>query len=297
MGLLEAHAGMTGKSAAVLGGAGGVGRAVTLALARAGVRIICCDSDSEAVHEIVSEVEALGARIISLQADVGDSQALDGFYDRIEAEFGKLDIVVNVAGGGMKRAAFVDTTREQHAREIRLNYGYLIDSVQRAIPLLRKAGGGSIINFTTIEAHRGAASYAVYAGAKAAATNFSRAIAVELAAEGIRVNMVAPDTTPARGSYSSLGPELLAKMGSLGDDVWSKSLNLYVPQQRNPTTEDLGDAVLFLASDLSRAVIGQTLHVDGGTMASSGFINWPYGDGWGPAPLVGTVHKLFGSGS
>lgn len=295
MGLLEAYAGMAGKSAALLGGAGGVGRAVTLALAGAGVRIMCCDNDSEAVRAIVPEVEALGASIISLEADVGDPPALDAFYDRVEAEFGKLDIVVNVAGGGMRRGPFIDTTRDQHAREIRLNYGYVIDSMQRAIPLVRKAGGGSIINFTTIEAQRGAASYAVYAGAKAATANFSRAVAVELAAEGIRVNMVAPDTTLARGSYSSLGPEMLAKMGSLSDDIWAKSLNLYVPQHRNPTTEDLSDAVLFLASDLSRAVIGQTIHVDGGTAASLGFINWPDGDGWGPAPLVSTVRKLFGS--
>ncbi len=294
MTMIDAYAGLKGKSAALLGGAYGVGRAVTLALARAGVRIMCCDNDMEAVRAIVPEVEAVGGTIISLEADVLDPRALDAFYDRVEEEFGKLDIVVNVAGGGMRRAPFMETNRAAHAREIRLNYGYVIDSVQRAVPLLRRSGGGSIINFTTIEAQRGAASYAVYAGAKAANANFSRAVAVELAAEGIRVNMIAPDTTEARASYASIGPELQAKMGGLSADLWTKALNLYIPQQRNPTTEDLGNAVLFLVSDLARAIIGQTLHVDGGTSASLGFINWPEGDGWGPAPLVITTQRLFG---
>ncbi len=82
-----------------------------------------------------------------------------------------------------------------------MNYGYVIDSVRRAVPLIRSGGtGGSIINFTTIEAHRGAATYAVYAGAKAATTNFSRAMALELGADRIRVNPIAPDANPGKTS-------------------------------------------------------------------------------------------------
>src|SRR5580692_10817947 len=209
MGLLEAHAGLAGKVAVVVGGAGGfMGRGITLALAKAGVRIAACDNDDEAVHTIVQEVEALGSRILSVRADVTDADTLDAFYDRVDKEFDRVDIVVNVAGG-VKRSLFVESTREDNARDIRLNYGYIIDSVRRAVPLIRRGGrGGSIINFTTIEAHRGAATYAVYAGAKAVTTNFSRALAVELAAEGIRINMIAPDTTPSRGSTNSMSAEM-----------------------------------------------------------------------------------------
>ena len=293
MGLLEAHAGLAGKIAVVVGGAGGIGRAVTLALAKAGVGIATCDIDEEATYAIVSEVEALGPRILSVHADAADSDALDRFYDQVDAEFERLDIVVNLVGG-VKRSLFLETTREQNARDIRLNYGYVLDSVRRAVPLIRRGGrGGSIINFTTIEAHRGAATYAVYAGAKAATTNFSRAMAVELGAEGIRVNLIAPDTTPARGSNSALYPEDFARLAKVGEDALAQSYKMYIPQKQAPAVEDVVNGVLFLASDLSRAITGTTLHVDGGAIAALGFIDWPYGDGFMPAPLGGTLSKLF----
>jgi NAD(P)-dependent dehydrogenase (short-subunit alcohol dehydrogenase family) len=296
VGLLEAHAGLAGKIAAVVGGAGGIGRAVTLALAEAGVGIAACDIDAEAARAIVPEVEALGSRILSVRADVADADALDGFYDRVEAQFERLDVVVNVVGG-VERALFLETTREQNARDIRLNYAYVLDSIRRAVPLIRRGGrGGSIINFTTIEAHRGAATYAVYAGAKAATTNFSRALAVELGAEGIRVNLIAPDTTPARGSNSALYPDDLARLAELGEDALAESFKMYIPQKKAPAVEDLVNAVLFLASDLSRAITGTTLHVDGGASAALGFIDWPYGDGFMPAPLGGTLRHLFPGG-
>jgi NAD(P)-dependent dehydrogenase (short-subunit alcohol dehydrogenase family) len=295
MGLLEAHAGLAGKVAVVVGGCGEIqGRAITLALAKAGVAIAACDIDEEAVRTIVPEVEALGARIMTMHADVADAAALEAFYDRVEAEFDRVDIVVNLVGG-VKRSLFLNTTREDNARDIRLNYGYVIDSVRRAVPLIRKGGrGGSIINFTTIEAHRGAATYAVYAGAKAATTNFSRAMAVELGAERIRVNLIAPDTSPARTSNAALYPQDFERLAALGVDALQKSIEFYVPLKEATPVDDLVNGVLFLASDLSRSITGQTLHIDGGTSAALGFLDWPYGDSFMPAPLGGTLPHLLG---
>lgn len=294
MGLLEAHAGLAGKTAVVLGGCGEIqGRAITLGLARAGVHIAACDIDAEAVKTIVPEVEALGSTILAIHADVIDPRAQDAFFDRVEAECDRVDILVNVAGG-VKRSPFMETTREQHARDIRLNYGYVIDSVQRTVPLMRKGGeGGSIINFTTIEAHRGAGTFAVYAGAKAATMNFSRALAVELGADNIRVNLIAPDTSPAKTSNAALSDVDLARIAELNGDEFEKSMAMYVPLKRAPSVDDLVNAVLFLASDLSRSITGTTLHVDGGTSASLGWIDWPYGDSFMPAPLGGTLPHLF----
>jgi NAD(P)-dependent dehydrogenase (short-subunit alcohol dehydrogenase family) len=298
MGLIEAHAALSGKIAVVVGGAAGfLGRGVTLGLAKAGVAIACCDNDVEGLAAIVPEVEALGGRIVAVEADVTDQAALDRFYDRVAAEFGHVDILANVAGG-VQRRLFTDTTREQNARDIRLNYGYVIDSLHRAIPLIRKGGtGGSIINFTTIEAHRGAATFAVYAGAKAALTNFSRAMAVELGAEQIRVNCVATDTTQARASNAALAPEDFERLALLGEDALAKSIEFYVPQKRPPSVDDVINGVLFLASDLSRSITGTTLHIDGGTIASLGFLDWPYGDSFMPAPLGGTLRHLLGDGA
>lgn len=294
MGLLEAHRAMAGRTAVVVGGAAGhIGRGVSLGLAREGVNIICCDNDREGLAAIVPEVEALGVTIDASFADVADPASLDAFYDRVEAIAPQgIDILVNVPGG-VARALFDRTTRDSHARDIRLNYGYVVDSCHRALPLLRKSGrGGSIVNFTTIEAHRGAATFAVYAGAKAATTNFSRALAVEVGKDMIRVNCLASDTTLARASNAALAPEDFARLAELGEDALAKSIEFYVPQKRPPTVEEVVDGVIFLVSDLSRTVTGTTLHVDGGTFAAFGFLDWPHGDSFMPAPLGGTLKKL-----
>lgn len=295
MGLLEAHRAMAGKTAVVIGGAAGhIGRGVTLGLAREGVNVICCDNDREGLAAIVPEVESLGVTIDASFADVTDPASLDAFYDRVEASAGHIDILVNVPGG-VARALFDKTTRASHARDIRLNYGYVVDSCHRAIPLLRKSGnGGSIVNFTTIEAHRGAATFAVYAGAKAATTNFSRALAVELGADMIRVNCLASDTSLARASNAALATEDFERLAELGPDALSKSIAFYVPQKRPPSVEEVVDGVIFLVSDLSRTVTGTTLHADGGTWAAFGFLDWPEGDSFMPAPLGGTLKKLVG---
>lgn len=296
MGLLEAHDALAGRIAIVIGGAAGhLGRGVSLALARAGVRVICCDNDRDGIATIGPDAAGLAGRVEAHFADAGDPASLDAFYDRIAAEVGHVDILVNMVGG-VRRNRFDQTSREDHARDIRLNYGYVVDSCQRALPLLRQGGsGGSIVNFTTIEAHRGAATFAVYAGAKAATTNFSRALAVELGAEQIRVNCVATDTTLARASNAALAPEDYERLAQLGENALSKSIEFYVPQKRAPAIDDVMNGVLFLVSDLSRAITGTTLHIDGGTIASLGFLDWPYGDGFMPAPLGGTLHKLAGT--
>ncbi|MBW8755229.1 MAG: SDR family oxidoreductase [Sphingomonadales bacterium] len=292
MGLREAHEAMQGKIAVVVGGAAGyLGRGTTIGLIKEGVSVICCDDDRQGLAAIVPEVEAMGGKIAAHFADVTDPASLDGFWDTVEASTDHIDILVNVPGG-VARSLFEHTSRESHARDIRLNYGYVVDSCQRAIPLLRKSGnGGSIINFTTIEAHRGAATFAVYAGAKAANTNFSRALAVELGKDMIRVNCLASDTSLARASNNALAPEDIARLMALGEDALAKSIEFYVPQKRPPTVEEVIDGVIFLASDLSRTITGTTLHVDGGTYAAFGFLDWPI-DSFMPAPLGGALKKL-----
>jgi NAD(P)-dependent dehydrogenase (short-subunit alcohol dehydrogenase family) len=293
MGLLEAHAALTGKTAAVVGGAYGIGRAIALALAKAGVTVAICDNDERGLKAIAIEIAEMGGQVLPVCADVSEIAALDRFFDTVESAFPSLDILVNVAGG-VKNGALTDTPREWDEWHVRLNYGYIVDSFRRAIPLIRKGGrGGSVVSLTTIEAHRGAATYAVYAGAKAATTNFSKAMAVELAAEGIRVNLIAPDTTPSRASWASADEAYLVKYNALSPEARAKGLEMYIPQKRQPSQDDLADAVLVLVSDLSRSITGMVLHVDGGTMASSGFIDWPFGDGFGPVPRTESLARLF----
>jgi NAD(P)-dependent dehydrogenase (short-subunit alcohol dehydrogenase family) len=288
---LAQRANLSGKVAVVLGGAGGIGKAVSLALANAGVDVAVCDRDCDAADSAREELRALGQEGFVRVVDVTQPAALANFYAEVASSFARLDIVVNVVGG-VRQRPFMDATPSQCAADIQRNYGYVLDSARHAVPLIRRVGrGGSIINFTTIEASRGAAGFAVYAGAKAAVANFSRALAVELAAERIRVNCVAPDTTPSRGNAEALPPETAAAMARMPDKM-ADALKMYVPIGAPPQATDLADAVLFLASDLSRMITGTSLHVDGGTWAASGFINWPFGGGYLPVPPPATLEHL-----
>ena len=295
MGLRAAHEAMQGKVAVVVGGAAGhLGRGTTLGLAREGVRLIVCDNDREGLEAIVGEVEALVSTVTPIYGDVLDPASLDAFWDEVERITDHIDILVNVCGG-VARSLFENTSRASHAENIRYNYGYHIDSCQRAIPLLKASGnGGAIVNFTTIEAHRGAATFAVYAGAKAALTNFSRALAVELGQHQIRVNCLASDTSPARTTNAALAPEDFERLAAVGPNALDEAMKIYVPMKRAPTVEEVVDGVVFLCCDLSRTVTGQTLFVDGGTYAAFGFLDWPGGDSFMPAPLGGTLKMLFG---
>jgi len=268
---------------------------VSLALARCGVSVAMCDIDGEALDQTAREIRDIGGHVLARVADATDEAALDEFYDAVAAEFGQLDIVANVAGG-TRRQPLEAMSRADISRDIARNYLYVIQSVQRAIPLLKKALGGSIINFTTIEAHRGAATFSVYAGAKAATANFSRAMAVELGKDRIRVNCIAPDTTPSKGNLAAMPPSFAEGFMRLPEDARGKGMEMYIPRGEQPPVDALGDAVLFLGSDLSTFVSGMTLHVDGGTMAAAGFLEWPFGDGFVPAPLAGTLERMFGKG-
>jgi len=291
-GFLDARAGLAGKVAAVVGGGEGIGAAVSLALAGAGLDLAILDIDGEALPETAKTCEGLGRKVTQMVGDAIDPATLDRYYDGVGRDFDRLDVVVNVVGG-THNGPLLEKSREDWQRDIQRNYGYVIQSVQRAVPLIRKgARGGSIISFTTIEGHRGAAGFAVYAGAKAATTNFTRAMAVELAPERIRVNTIVPDTTPSRGNMNAMPAEWLARFQDLPPEVRGMGLEMYIPLKKQPQADDLANGVLFLASDLSAFVTGMPLHVDGGTMAAAGFLDWPFGDGWLPTPSAGTLRRF-----
>ena len=292
---LEGRMGLAGEVAVVIGGGGGIGAAISRTLAGHGVDIAFCDRNAQSCSDLARELEASGRSVHAVVLDATDARSLADFYGEVDRRFARLDIVVNVVGGVLQ-SPFMETTAASRDADIRRNYGYVVDSVYHAVPLIRRGGrGGSIVNFTTIEAHRGAAGFAVYAGAKAATANFSRALAVELGPERIRVNTIAPDTTPSEGNFLALPPETRDSMLNSPPEWMAEALKMYIPLGQPPSAQDLADAVLFLASDLSRSVTGTTLHVDGGTFAASGFVNWPQGQGFLPVPLAQVQQRLFGS--
>jgi NAD(P)-dependent dehydrogenase (short-subunit alcohol dehydrogenase family) len=291
-GYLDGRANLAGRTAVVIGGGDGVGRGVTLGLAGAGINLAVLDNNAEALAATVKDAEAFGVKVLSRVVDATVTAELSAFYDEVERQFDGVEILVNVVGG-VRQSLFMDSTPDRWADDIHRNYGYVLESIHRAVPLMKRKGRGSIINFTTIEGHRGAASFAVYAGAKAALTNFTRALAVELGPHNIRVNTLAPDSTPSATSRKAVPPELIAQDEALTPGQWAEGRKMYIPMGRPAGVEDLANGVLFLASDLAAFVTGTTLHIDGGTFASSGFLNWPFGVGYLPAARAGALSALF----
>jgi NAD(P)-dependent dehydrogenase (short-subunit alcohol dehydrogenase family) len=297
MSILDKRSNLKGRKAIVIGGGGGIGKAITFALLEAEIDVAFCDVDAKALTTTLEEARAFDREVLGEVVDAIDPVQLRRFYEHVEAVFRDLDIVVNVVGGVLMQP-FMEKSAESCARDIQLNFGYVLESTRLAVPLLKRSKfGGSIISFTTIEAHRGAGGFAVYAAAKAATTNFSRAMAWELGSYGIRVNIVAPDTTASDGNRRALPTELQAPNAAAPLDWWEQAYKMYIPMGVPPSAEDLSNAVLFLASDLAKSITGQVLHVDGGTAAALGMLRWPLdGNITLPLPSGNTLSKLFGAG-
>lgn len=267
------RAGLDGTVAIITGGAGGLGEAITLDLQANGVRVALVDRDERAIGRINAELERRGADAIVHTGDAREPETLDALFEAAASRWGRLDTLVNVVGGTF-RAPFTEQSPRAWDALIRTNLTHVLHATSRAIPVIKAGGrGGSIINITTIEGYRAAPNFAVYSAAKAAVAHFARTMAVELAPDRIRVNSVAPDITPT--------PNMMG-IGGGGPRTMLDPLNVQVsiPMGRVGVPSDIANAVVFLASGLSSYITGSTLHPDGGTMASSGWFNWP-GDGYG----------------
>jgi 3-oxoacyl-[acyl-carrier protein] reductase len=296
---LESRAALAGKVALVAGGGGGLGRAVALDFARAGLDLALCDRDAAALDRTVEEARNLGARVTHASLDVRDSRSLTGFFDVTDGERGRLDVLVNVVGGTFK-SPFTEVSSKGVDTLIRTNFTWLTECTRLAAMRMADSGrGGSIITITSIEAHRAAPGYAVYAAMKSAVAHLSRTLAVELGPSGIRVNCIAPDIVPTAGMLGLMG-DATSGTSEPGSPALSGSSNdpldeVQIPMGRKGRETDVGNCALFLASDLSSYITGTTLHPDGGALASSGWLRWPEA-GWTARPPSWASEDLQGRG-
>ncbi len=249
---------LTDKVAIVTGAAQGIGAATALALARFGAHVAVCDRNEAGVRETAAAIEALGRRAHVGVLDVRDEDAASAFVRDVGEQFGAVDILVNNAGGGFW-SPFVDVNAKGENALIRENFSSVTIFIRHTVPLMTR--GGSIINITSIEGHRAGPGFAIYSAMKAAVTNLTFSLSMELAARKIRINCIAPDMVPTPGDEG---------LGKASGAIDFAGIEL-TPWPETGSAHDCAAAAVYLASDMARFMTGAALHIDGGTWAAHGW--------------------------
>lgn len=248
---------LTGRVAVVTGGGAGIGRGVAAGCAAFGARVAIWERNPESCAQAAESIGALG-----ITTDVRDGDQVDAALTRTVAELGTPTILVNNAGG-VFTSPLLETSENGWDALYRANLRHVLLCTQRVARRLVDAGlPGSIMAVTSIEGVRAAPGYAAYAAAKAGVINYTKTAALELAPHGIRVNAIAPDITLTEGLAQLGGEDATAAMGAM---------DAIVPWGRPGDVDEIASAAIFLASDMSTYITGQTLHVDGGTHAAGGW--------------------------
>jgi 3-oxoacyl-[acyl-carrier protein] reductase len=244
---------LTGKVALISGAAVGIGRACALALGQAGAFIgLNYHSSRDSAESLYSELAALNIKAMLLQADLTDEAQANAVVDRLVAETGRLDILVNNSGGLVKRAKIEETTLENWRKSLDINLTSAFLVTKRAIPHLRATGSGRIVNLLSLSVQTGGANGAgAYAAPKGGLMVFTHTLAKELAPE-VRTNSVMPGTVETQHHEIHSTPEML------------ENYRKQTPLGRNTMAEEVASSVLFLASDMSSHINGALIDISGG---------------------------------
>jgi len=240
---------LEGKVAVVTGGGRGIGRAIAAVLASHGAAVAVWDLNLVSAKEVVAEIQDAGGNAIAVGGDVGDADHVAAAAYLIHQELGAVKILVNNAGITAYEP-FVNITEESWDRMVRINLKGPFLVTKEFVPDMLEAGWGRIINISSSSAQTGAPSMAHYAASKGGVIGFTKALAIEFAAQGITVNNVPPGfvDTP------------LVRQGPV--DVEASAATM--PMKRVGQPEDVAHAVAYLASEEASYVTGQTLSVNGG---------------------------------
>ena len=243
------------KAVLLTGASTGIGAAVARALGAAGARVAVHYRGSRSEAEAVArDIEAAGGQAFVVQADITDTAAVDRMVAAVHERFGRIDVLINNAGGFVARSPIVDADDDYIDAVFRLNARSVVAVSRRVIPLMAAGGGGTIINVTTQAARTGGGPGAgLYAACKGFVSTITRTMAKELVKDKIRVNAVAPGVieTPFHDGHSS--PEVLKNFANA------------IPMGRLGTADECVGAFLFLASEVASSYItGQIIEVNGG---------------------------------
>ncbi|QTH19724.1 SDR family oxidoreductase [Rhizorhabdus wittichii] len=264
----------TGKAVLVTGGGAGIGRATAEAFKAAGARVATIEIDPVRAEEARA---ALGDDALVVVGDVTDAAAVADLAAQVDAAFGGLDVLVNNVGDFLMLAKPFDQLSDAEiARLYATNLGQVFGVTRAMIPLLRRKGaGGSIVSVSSIEGFRGIPNCAVYAACKAGLTGFTQSLALELGPGGIRVNLIAPETTDT--------PQVPVSL--MIPEEHRRHIQNWIPLGRFGTPQDMASGILFLASPHAAWITGTALHIDGGALAAAGWYRDPRGT-WTNLPVL-----------
>ena len=251
---------LEGKSAVVTGSASGIGRAIARRYGKEGARLLLADVNSDGGEETAAMVRQDGGQAVFLRCDVGDPEQVRQAIERAVAEYGKLDVVVNVAGiGGGGKAENCSVESWQRVLDVNLSGPFY--AAKYAIPHLRQAGGGSIINISSVYGIIAAPNVPSYSASKGGLIMLTKQMAVDYAHEGIRVNCICPGyvDTDMGGRRARMAPEDAARALANRE---SKAAMQPIGRQAQP--DEMAGAAVFLASDDATFAAGSILVVDGG---------------------------------
>ena len=250
-----------GKVAIVTGGALGIGRAVCLELAKEGAKVAVTDIADDEGKKVVDEIQGFGGTAKYWHIDTASEDDVSSAFSDIEKEFGSIDVLVNNAGIAGVNKPTHEITKEEWDKVINVNVSGVFYCTKHAIPAMKKAGAGSIINLSSIYGMIGAADLPPYHASKGAVRLMSKNDALIYAKDKIRVNSVHP------GFIWTPLVEQLGKESEEGVDAFRKQLDSLHPIGHVGESEDIAYGVLYLASDESKFVTGTELGIDGGYTA------------------------------
>jgi NAD(P)-dependent dehydrogenase (short-subunit alcohol dehydrogenase family) len=247
---------LSGKTAVVIGGTSGIGRALAHGLADAGADVVVTSRRLEQVEATAAEIEARGRRTLRIASDVSDRQSLENLLNECVKEFGKVDILVNSAGK-TKRQPTLDVSEEDWNDILETNLSGTLRACQIFGRHMVERGYGRIINIASLSTFVSLFEVAAYSASKAAVASLTKSLAIEWAARGVNVNAIAP------GVFRTALNEKLLDESERGREFLTRT-----PMRRFGQVEELAGAAIYLASDAASYVTGSVLVVDGGFLAS-----------------------------
>ena len=244
---------LEGKTAIITGGSRGIGKGIATVFAQHGANVAFTYSSSvESANSLEKELTNYGVTVKSYQSNAADHKESQDLVENILTDFGSIDVLVNNAGI-TKDNLLMRMGEEDFDKVIEVNLKSVFNMTKAVQRTMLKQRKGSIINMSSVVGLKGNAGQSNYAASKAGIIGFSKSIALELGSRNIRSNVIAP---------GFIETEMTAKLDEKTVDVWRNA----IPLKRGGSPEDIANACVFLASDLSAYVTGQTLNVDGGML-------------------------------